>query len=116
MDDSPPARPHRLILPLGFRVLVKVVQDDSRTDGGLYLPDGAKEKTIEALYGEVIEVARDKPTTEEPAENVSGVPHGAKVLFKKSAGVRVPWDESLRLLEVKDILATVEEHSAESAH
>ncbi len=116
MGNSEAGKSHRLILPLGFRVLVKVAKDEDRTDGGLYLPDGAKEKTLEALYGEVIEVARDKPTTEMPAENVSGVPNGAKVLFKKSAGVRVPWDETLRLLEVKDILATVEEHSAADAH
>lgn len=116
MPNTPRAKAHRLILPLGFRVLVKVIKDDDRTDSGLYLPDGAKEKSNEALYGEVIEVARDKPTTEERAENVSGVPHGARVLFKKSAGVRVPWDDNLRLLDVKDILATVEEHLAEEAH
>lgn len=108
--------PHRLILPLGLRVLVSVIKDEDRTDSGLYLPDGAKEAHGEALYGQVIEVARDKPTTEERAENVSGVPHGAKVLFRKDAGVRVPWDERLRLLDVKDILATVEEHYQEEAH
>ena len=116
MSGGSHPKSHRLILPLGFRVLVKVMKTEDRTDSGLYLPEGAKEEHNEALYGEVIEVARDKPTTEEPAENVSGVPHGARVLFKKDAGVRVPWDENLRLLEVKDILATVEEHSAAEAH
>ena len=108
--------PHRLILPLGLRVLVSVIKEEDRTDAGLFLPAGAKEAHDEALYGEVIEVARDKPTTEERAENVSGVPHGAKVLFRKEAGVRVPWDERLRLLDVKDILATVEEHHEDEAH
>ena len=39
----------------------------------------------------------------------SGVPHGANVLFPKDAGTRVPWDEELRLLDVKSIPATVEE-------
>ncbi len=107
---------HRLILPFGFRVLVKVIKDEDRSEGGLYLPQGAKEETQEAMYGAVIEVARDKPTTEEMAENVSGVPSNAKVLFKKESGVRVPWDDSLRLLDVKDILATVEEHSSSDAH
>ena len=116
MSDKVQPKAHRLILPLGFRVLVKVIKDDDRTDSGLYLPDGAKETSNEALSGEVLEVARDKPTTEERAENVSGVPLGSKVLFKKDAGVRVPWDENLRLLEVKDILATVEEHLAAEAH
>ncbi len=109
---SSPTKSHRLILPFGLRVLVRIIRDNNRSDGGLYLPEGAKEATQEALYGEVVEVARDKPTTEELAENVSGVPSDAKVLFSKDAGVRVPWDDSLRLLDVKDILATVEEHAS----
>jgi co-chaperonin GroES (HSP10) len=109
-------KPHRLILPLGMRVLVQVMRADERTDAGLYLPAGAKEAHDEALYGQVIEVARDRPTTDEATENVSGVPHGAYVLFRKEAGVRVPWDERLRLIDVKDVLATVEEVNAEEAH
>lgn len=111
-----PAKSHRLILPFGMRVLVKVIKDEDRSEGGLYLPEGAKEQTQEAMYGEVIEVARDKPTTEEMAENVSGVPSHSKVLFAKDSGICVPWDDSLRLLDVKDILATVEEHSGAEAH
>lgn len=103
-------------MPLGMRVLVSVIKDEERTDAGLYLPDGAKEAHDQALYGQVIEVARDTPSTDEMGENVSGVPNGARVLFKKEAGVRVPWDERLRLLDVKDILATVEELTDEEAH
>lgn len=101
-------------MPLGMRVLVQLVRDEDRTDAGLYLPAGAKEAQDEALYGKVIEVARDKPTTDELAENVSGVPHGAHVLFRKEAGVRVPWDDRLRVIDVKDILATVEEVYADA--
>ncbi|HEY3808071.1 MAG TPA: co-chaperone GroES family protein [Kofleriaceae bacterium] len=115
-DLSPPRKLHRLILPLGMRVLVQLVSDEDRTETGLYLPAGAKEATHDALYGKVIEVARDKPTTDEPAENVSGVPHGAFVLFRKTAGTPVPWDDRLRLIDVKDILATVEEIHADEAH
>ncbi len=119
-SDSHPTeqtpKPHRLILPLGMRVLVQVIRDEERTDSGLYLPAGAKEAQDDALYGKVIEVARDRPTTDEATENVSGVPHGAYVLFRKEAGVRVPWDDRLRLIDVKDVLATVEEVHAEEAH
>jgi co-chaperonin GroES (HSP10) len=117
-EPAPPpvSKPHRLILPLGMRVLVQVVRDEERTDSGLYLPAGAKEAQDQALYGKVIEVARDRPTTDEATENVSGVPHGAYVLFRKEAGVRVPWDDRLRLIDVKDVLATVEEIQAEEAH
>lgn len=116
MTLVPLRKPHRLILPLGMRVLVHVQRDEDRTDAGLYLPAGAREAQLEALYGEVIEVARDRPSSDDLAENVSGVPNGAKVLFRKDAGVRVPWDERLRLIDVKDVLATVEEISDDQAH
>ncbi|WP_428266475.1 co-chaperone GroES [Haliangium sp.] len=118
MNDKlePPSRSHRLILPLGMRVLIRVIKEEERTETGLYLPDGAKEAQDEALYGQIIEVARDKPTADDIGENVSGVPNGAMVLFRKESGVRVPWDDALRLLDVKDILATVEEISDEEAH
>ena len=99
-----------------MRVLVQVLRSDERTDAGLYLPVGAKEAQDEALYGKVIEVARDRPTTDDVTENVSGVPHGAQVLFRKEAGVRIPWDERLRLIDVKDVLATVEEVHPDEAH
>ena len=49
-------------------------------------------------------------------QNISGVPNGSFVLFRKDAGVKVPWDEALRILDVKDILATVEEHLHSDAH
>lgn len=101
-------------MPLGMRVLVRVIKAEDTTDSGLYLPEGAKEKLHEAHYGEVVEVAR--ASTEDPVEqgfgvNVAGVPNGAKILFQKDAGVKVPWDEDLRILETKEVLATVEEIS-----
>jgi len=102
----------RHIMPLGPRVLVKVIHDDDRAESGLYLPQGAKERSQEALFGEVVEVARAEtsdPKTEGFGVNVAGVPHGVKVLFQKNAGVKVPWDEELRLLETKEVLATVDE-------
>jgi co-chaperonin GroES (HSP10) len=110
----------RHIQPLGPRVLVRVLPEEDMSDSGLYLPAGAKERTQEALYGEVVEVARaaaGTPSTQEGlGVNVSGVPCGARVLFLKSAGTRVPWDEALRILEVKEVLATVEEVPEAEAH
>lgn len=102
----------RHIMPLGPRVLVRVIHEEDVAESGLYLPQGAKERMQEALYGEVVEVARAEPrdpTEEGFGVNVAGVPHGAKVLFGKNAGVRVPWDDDLRILETKEVLATVEE-------
>ena len=109
-------KPARLILPLGLRVLVQMITLEERTDAGLFLPVGAKEAHDEAQYGKVIEVARDRPSTDEATENVSGVPLGAHVLFRKAAGVGVPWDDRLRLIDVKDILATIEELDIANAH
>jgi len=106
----------RHIQPLGPRVLVRVLPDDERSESGLYLPQGAKERTQEALYGEVVEVARASGGDEGLGVNVSGVPCGARVLFLKAAGTRVPWDDMLRLLEVKEVLATVEEVKETDAH
>jgi co-chaperonin GroES (HSP10) len=99
-----------------MRVLVEMVPINERTDAGLYLPAGAKEAQDEAFYGKVIEVARDRPTSDDVTENVSGVPLNAFVLFRKEAGVRVPWDDRLRVIDVKDILATVEEVAVDEAH
>lgn len=102
----------RHIQPLGMRVLVRVLREDDQAESGLYLPQGAKEKMQEALYAEVLDVARAEVTDAREdglGINVSGIPNGARVLFAKSAGIRVPWDEELRLLDTKEILATVEE-------
>ncbi len=97
-------------------MLVRVLPEDTRSDSGLYLPPGSKERTQEALYGEVVEVARAE--SQDPGEglgvNVSGIPHGSRVLFAKAAGTKVPWNEELRILETKDILALVDEISADA--
>jgi len=102
----------RHIMPLGPRVLVRVLPDDDRAESGLYLPQGAKERSQEALFGEIVEVARAETSDTNAGGfgvNVAGVPNGVKVLFQKTAGVKVPWDENLRLLETKEVLATVDE-------
>ena len=102
-------------MPFGPRVLVRVFKAAELAESGLYLPAGAKEKLQESLFGEIVEVARAEPESKEDGfgVNVAGIPHGVKVLFAKSAGVRVPWDDDLRILDTKEILATVEEMSAD---
>ena len=110
-DDNTPGNTVRYIKPLGPRVLVRTVKLEERSAAGLYLPEGVKEEHDDALYGEVVEVARADMSEEEPSlgENVSGVPLGAFILFPKKEGLRVPWDENLRLLDVKNVVAVVEE-------
>jgi chaperonin GroES len=106
----------RHIQPLGLRVLVRVLKEPDVAESGLYLPAGAKEKMQESLYGEVIEVARAEaknPSEEGLGVNVSGVPLGARVLFPKDAGIKIPWDDELRLLETKEVLAMIDEIPAD---
>ncbi|MFO0635637.1 MAG: co-chaperone GroES family protein [Nannocystaceae bacterium] len=126
---EPSARVSRHIQPLGPRVLVRIVKHPDRSEAGLFLPQGVKDNHAAALLGEVVEVARTMPTTEAPddddldadaraeiraelradlGKNVSGVPMGANVLFEKDRGVSVPWDDSLRILEVRHVLAIVD--------
>ena len=99
----------RHIKPLGPRVLVRIVKQSERSTAGLYLPDGVKEKHDDACYGKVVEVARTTHDEETLGENVSGVPVNTFVLFPKTEGLTVPWDDDLRLVEVKSIFAMVEE-------
>lgn len=113
---EPPRRRVRHIQPLGMRVLVRLLPEESRSPGGLYLPQGVAEKHSEALYGEVVEVARSSGDDASLGENVSGIPAGARVLFPKEAGVRVPWDGELRVLKTEEVLATVEDVDYDETH
>ena len=115
---APPDAVSRHVMPLGPRVLVRLIRSADRSAGGLYLPPGAKDAVAQAAYGEVVEVAR--ATTDDDEEgfgaNVSGVPEGAKVLFSKEKGLPVPWDDELRILDVKDVVAVVEEIELDRAN
>lgn len=99
----------RKVNPLGFRVLVRISKDRNVSEGGLYLPEGAKQNMDESLLAEVIEVASASDDREDSETNISGIPMGATILIPKSAGVRVPWDQDLRIVETKEVLAIVHE-------
>ena len=97
----------RRVNPIGMRVVVRLRKDTNQTEAGLYLPEGAKDTTLESGLGEVVEVASavDEDTSEEA--NISGIPLGATVIFKKNSGVKVPWDDELRIIDTKEILGIV---------
>jgi len=118
MSDSERHTPSRMISPLGMRILVRLIPPDQRSSSGLYLPANLAEEGTDALYGEVLEVARTEPDDPETiaGQNISGIPDGSRVLFAPEAGFRIPWDESLRLVETKHVLAVVEEIRPEEAH
>ncbi len=90
---------------------------EDRSAGGLYLPAGSKDATATAAYGRVLEVARATEDDDSGfGANVSGIPEGVKVLFPKEKGLPVPWDDELRVVDVKDICAIFEEIELGGAH
>ena len=120
-DGDRPGKVSRHIQPIGPRVLVRLIKTPDRSESGLYLPAGARDNHSEALLAEVVEVARTMPRAAyiddgddddddapDLGENVSGIPVGAQVLFSKEQGITVPWDDSLRLLSVRHVLAIVD--------
>lgn len=103
------ARTIRRISPLGMRVVIRIKREENTTEAGLFLPEGAKSAMEESLVGEVIEVASAVDEDSDEEANISGVPLGATVLIQKKIGTKVPWDEDLRIVDTKDILAIITE-------
>ncbi|MBU4140640.1 MAG: co-chaperone GroES [Candidatus Omnitrophica bacterium] len=93
------------IRPLGDRVLLKVLEAESKTKGGIVLPDTAKEKPQE---GEVVAVGKGK-TGEDGTVKPLEVKAGDRVLFAKYSGTEVTTKEGEEYLIVKeeDILAVI---------
>jgi chaperonin GroES len=91
--------------PLHDRVLVRRVEEDEKTAGGIIIPDTAKEKPMQ---GEVIAVgpgARDESGKLVPLE----VRTGDRVLFGKWSGTEVKIDgQELLIMKESDILGIVE--------
>jgi chaperonin GroES len=93
------------IRPLHDRILVKRLQEQEKTAGGLYIPDTAKEKPVEA---EVIAVGSGK-VLDDGTVRKPEVKAGDKVLFAKYSGsdVKIHGEEHLILRE-DDLLAVIE--------
>lgn len=93
------------IKPLGDRVLLKVLDAEERTKGGIYLPDTAKEKPQEA---KIIEVGEGKLLDDGTRQKLL-VKKGDIVLFGKYSGTEVSTKDGENYLIVKeeDILAII---------
>jgi chaperonin GroES len=88
--------------PLGDRVLLKLVAAEDKTDGGILLPDSAKEKP---QTGEIVAVGPGKRKDDGSYATVD-VTVGDKVLYSKYAGTEVKLGtEDYILIAEKDILA-----------
>jgi chaperonin GroES len=90
--------------PLHDRVLVRRVESDEKTSGGLIIPDNAKEKPAE---GEVVSVgsgARD----DDGDRIAMDVKSGDKILFGKWSGTEITLDgEELLIMKESDILGLI---------
>ena len=90
--------------PLHDRVLVRRVESDEKTSGGLIIPESAKEKPAEGIIVAAGEGAR-KDSGELIAMSVS---EGDKFLFGKWSGTEVTIDgEELLIMKESDILGTL---------
>ena len=90
--------------PLHDRVLVRRVQSDEKTKGGLIIPDSAKEKPAEGEVVAVGEGAR-KDSGELIAPTVKA---GDRVLFGKWSGTEVTLNgEELLIMKESDIIGII---------
>lgn len=93
------------IKPLHDRVLVRRLDEVTKTNGGIIIPDTAKEKPSEGVV-EAVGTGRVAPDGKVVAMTVKV---GDKVLFGKYAGTEVKIDSESRLMiREDDILAIVE--------
>lgn len=93
------------IRPLHDRVIVKRIEEEEITKGGIIIPDTAKEKPSE---GEIVAVGKGKLLDNGKVQALE-VKKGDKVLFGKYAGTDVTIDgEEHLIMREDDIIAIVE--------
>ena len=91
--------------PLHDRVIVKRVEEERTTPGGIVIPDSAAEKPIK---GEVLAVGNGK-ILEDGSKRELDVKVGDKVLFGKYSGTEVMVaEEELLVMREDDIMAIIE--------
>ncbi len=91
--------------PLHDRIIVKRLDGEEKTAGGLYIPDSAKEKPQK---GEVIAAGNGKKNDEGKCMPLD-VKVGDTILFGKYAGTEIKVDgEELLMMREDDVLAVIE--------
>ncbi len=92
------------VAPLGDKILVRRLEAEEKTSGGIVLPDSAKEKPKE---GKVIALGSGK-LLEDGSRGMFQVKKGDRVLFSSYAGTEVKLDgEEYLLMSEDDVLAIV---------
>ncbi|MEM7227042.1 MAG: co-chaperone GroES [Pseudomonadota bacterium] len=98
--------------PLHDRVVVRRLDEDERTAGGIIIPDSAKEKPSQ---GEIIAVG-DGARNEQGQVTPLDVKPGDRVLFGKWSGTEVKIDgEDLLIMKEADIMGVLEGSSAKKS-
>jgi chaperonin GroES len=93
------------IRPLQDRILVKRIDEEAKTKGGIIIPDTAKEKPQE---GKVVAVGKGKVTEDGKLQPLD-VKKGDRVLFSKYSGTEVNVDgEEHLIIREEDVLAICE--------
>ncbi|MHB8111151.1 MAG: co-chaperone GroES [Syntrophorhabdaceae bacterium] len=94
------------VKPLQDRILVKRIEEEEKTKGGIIIPDAAKEKPQE---GKVVAVG-DGKTLESGQKAALTVKPGDKILFGKYSGTEIKVDgEEHLILREDDVLAIIED-------
>jgi chaperonin GroES len=93
------------IRPLAAKVLVERIEAESRTAGGIVLPDSAKEKP---QRGKVVSVGEGK-MLDDGSRSTMQVAKGDEVLFTSYAGTEIKLDgKEYLIMEETDIMAVIE--------
>ena len=94
------------IKPLQDRIVIKRIEEEEKTKGGIIIPDSAKEKPQEGRVvaigdGKTLESGKKAPLTVKP---------GDKILFGKYSGTEIKIDgEEHLIMREEDVLAIVED-------
>ena len=93
-----------MLKPLGYRVVIRVLEQEEKTASGIFLPDTAKEKPSQ---GEVVAVGPGK--LQDDGKRVAlDVKVGDKIIFSKYAGTEVKFEGTKYLIvSERDILAII---------
>ena len=98
--------------PLGDRVVVRRIKEDTKTAGGIIIPETAQEKPQE---GEVISVGPGLIDEKSGKRNPLEVKAGEFVLFGKWSGTEVKLDgKELIIMKESDIMGIIEGTSSKS--
>ena len=91
--------------PLGDRVVVKRVEEETKTKGGIIIPDTAKEKPQE---GEVVSVGPGAVNEKTGERTKMELKAGDRILFGKWSGQEIKVDgDDLLIMKESDVLGTL---------